>query len=358
MTESFLSASVRPLLRDLCTPEALRAAERDRWAPDLWKAVADSGLPWVSVPEQPGGSGGTLSDALEVLALAGYYGLPLPVAETMLGSHLLVAAGLALPEGPSSVVPGTAEDELSVKHVAGGLRVEGTVHRVPWASAVRQIVVVAEVDDELAVFSVDAHEVEIAPRSSLAGEPRDTVTIEATVAKGRWARPSDLRPDADFLLRTLMRATMMGGALQRISDMSLQYAGEREQFGRPIRAFQAVQAHLVHLAEEAALVQMAAAAAGLAVADDPLSVAGAAFEVRAAKLIANRGARVASAAAHQVHGAIGCTQEYPLHELSRRLWSWQREAGNDRELTAWLGQRAHAAGADGLYPLVTSGSGV
>ncbi|MDG2112086.1 MAG: acyl-CoA dehydrogenase, partial [Actinomycetota bacterium] len=55
-------------------------------------------------------------------------------------------------------------------------------------------------------------------------------------------------------------------------------------------------------------------------------------------------------------GAMGMTQEYELHHSSRRLWSWRKEYGPDAEWSSWLGRVAVAQGADGLYPLVTSGS--
>ena len=48
---------------------------------------------------------------------------------------------------------------------------------------------------------------------------------------------------------------------------------------------------------------------------------------------------------------MGMTQEYPLHHLSRRLWSWRKEYGSDAEWSKWLGKIAVSQGADQLYPL-------
>jgi len=71
------------------------------------------------------------------------------------------------------------------------------------------------------------------------------------------------------------------------------------------------------------------------------------FEIAAAKLIANQAAARATKACHQAHGAMGMTQEYPLHHFSRRLWSWRKEYGSDAHWSAVLGTMATGVGPDG-----------
>ena len=144
---------------------------------------------------------------------------------------------------------------------------------------------------------------------------------------------------------------MMGGAIEKMSQLTVSYTNEREQFGRPVARFQAVQQHLVWAAQDAALARMAAEIAGREASRGP-----ARFEIAAAKLVANQAATRATKACHQAHGAMGMTQEYPLHHLSRRLWSWRSEYGGECTWRRWVGEAALAAGADGLYPLVTAGS--
>ena len=69
--------------------------------------MAEAGLPWISVPEEAGGEGGDLADALTVLRLAGYHGLPLPLAETgVLAGWLLAASGLRVSRVPATVASG------------------------------------------------------------------------------------------------------------------------------------------------------------------------------------------------------------------------------------------------------------
>src|ERR1700728_969704 len=76
MTDSLLTDTVGEILAAVCTDDALRAAERDGFAPAAWDTVAEAGLPWISVPEAAGGEGGDLADALAVLRLAGSGGPP------------------------------------------------------------------------------------------------------------------------------------------------------------------------------------------------------------------------------------------------------------------------------------------
>jgi acyl-CoA dehydrogenase len=71
--------------------------------------------------------------------------------------------------------------------------------------------------------------------------------------------------------------------------------------------------------------------------------------------VANNAARVATRAAHQAHGAMGMTQEYPLHHFSRRLWAWRAEYGD----SSWgdrLGRAAAHLGSGKLYYAIADGS--
>src|ERR1700722_5936541 len=108
MTDSLLTDTVGEIFAAVCTDDALRAAERDGFAPAARGAVAGAGLPWISVPEAAGGEGGDLADALAVLRVAGYHGLPLPLAETgVLAGWLLGASGLPVSRVPTTVASGS-----------------------------------------------------------------------------------------------------------------------------------------------------------------------------------------------------------------------------------------------------------
>jgi acyl-CoA dehydrogenase len=348
MIDALLADTADDLLSDLCSHGAVQDAERQGWAPDAWTAVAQMGLPWVGVPEQAGGQGGSLLDALAVLRVAGRHGLPLPLAETgVLGGWLLAGAGLPMPTGPVTVVPGHPGDDLRYD----GRTLTGTVRRVPWARAAERVVLLLPGDGRPVVASVDRADLRIEQLTNMAGEPRDTVHFDTVPAE--LVAPAGEGVDAQALLLrgALTRVALIAGALERVYDVTVQYTGEREQFGRPLNRFQAVQEHLVHVAQQCALVGTAVDVAGR-----EAERGGGSVEIACAKALAAEAVHVATRAAHQAHGAMGMTQEYALHQVTRRLWSWRREYGDGPYWNARLGRLVAARGADALYPLVTGGS--
>jgi len=147
------------------------------------------------------------------------------------------------------------------------------------------------------------------------------------------------------LTMAFARACQIAGALDAALALSIAYANERQQFGRPLGKFQAVQQSLASFACEAAAANCAAMGAAQA-----LDRGNAEFEVAAAKLRANRAVEMGTSVAHQVHGAIGFTEEYALAPLTRRLWQWRSEYGNDAYWSARLGSKVIAQGADQFWP--------
>ncbi len=401
--DPLITETLTRLLDEHCSPEAVQAAEASGWAEELWQAFSEIGFAHISIPESAGGSGGTLLDALEVLRLLGYYAAPIPAAETsILGGWLLSEAGLELPDSSRPLaVPTRTTSTPTVEGAAGAdsmhsaepleVKLNGSLTSVPWASAASRIVFVAAGNQDTAastagastttgadnphgrlnpqpalVVSVDPAKAKITPKRNLAGEPRDTVSFDNTSATACLAPPS-VSEWACRLRGSLSRAALMAGALQKMTQLTVSYTNDRIQFGRPVARFQAVQQHLVWGAQDAALLGINAQVAGLAAyraledaaagatATSGADINAAEFEIGAVKLLANQAAARATKASHQAHGAMGMTQEYPLHHLSRRLWSWRLEYGVEAECAGLLGAIATSQGADGLYPLITSG---
>ncbi|MES9540253.1 acyl-CoA dehydrogenase family protein [Actinomadura sp. NPDC000600] len=300
---------------------------------DPWQALEESGLTLAGVPEEAGGSGGDLADAAAVLRASGYHAASVPLAETLLAGRLLADAGLRVTPGVMTAVSG----EVEAVEAGGGLTLSGTFRRVPWARSARSLVVLGGG----LVAVVDPAHAEINEGANVAGEPRDEVVLSAAPAQA--AAPCAV--DAAELRRrgALARAVQLTGAMARALDLSVRYAGEREQFGRPIGRFQAVQQMLAELAGEATVADVAVRAA-VAAHGDPVAVA-------AAKANASRAAGRAAEIAHQVHGALGATEEHPLRRITLRLWSWREEYGNEAAWADDLG--AALAAAPDPWDLVT-----
>ena len=150
---------------------------------------------------------------------------------------------------------------------------------------------------------------------------------------------------------------LMAGALERVVDLSVQYANEREQFGKQIGKFQTIQHYLAEMAGEAA-------AAGGAL-DTALDVATSSADteqhilvIAAAKAYAGRAVNTVNRLAHQIHGAIGFTDEHRLQYSTRRLWAWRDEFGSESEWATVLGRAIASGGGDALWPVLTRWPGV
>jgi acyl-CoA dehydrogenase len=137
-------------------------------------------------------------------------------------------------------------------------------------------------------------------------------------------------------------AAQIAGAMQAVLDMTIDYAGVRQQFGRPIGRFQAVQQQLAVAVEEVHAVHVAAQSA-LTGAPAMIDLQRAAV----AKIRAGQAAQSVSAVAHAVHGAIGVSAEHPLHHFTRRMHGWRMAHGGE---AWWAGQLGEwMAGGDGDF---------
>lgn len=148
-----------------------------------------------------------------------------------------------------------------------------------------------------------------------------------------------LKPNANAgeadALGAVIRSAQCCGAMEAVLEISLAYAAEREQFGRSLDKFQAIQAHLTTIAAELAAASAATEAAVAGIGPDG------ACDVRLAaiaKVRTGEAAGLVAAAAHQVHGAIGYTDEYRLAAHTRRLWQWREDFGNEHYWAAELGR--------------------
>jgi len=150
--------------------------------------------------------------------------------------------------------------------------------------------------------------------------------------------------DGERLL-VLAATCQMAGAMEAALELTVQYARERQQFGKALSTFQAIQQQLALFAEEVAATNMAAASACRARDRGPAH-----FEIASAKLRANIAVGTVTSVAHQVHGAMGFTKEYRLQKLTKALWQWRSEHGNDRYWSDELGKAIAGQGADGFWP--------
>ncbi|MDL4819775.1 acyl-CoA dehydrogenase family protein [Actinomadura opuntiae] len=309
------------------------------WNPRLWDELEKVGVTLLPVPEERGGAGADLATAAEVLRALGRHAAAVPLAETaLLAGWLLADVGADVPSGPLTAA--LAGPDVALRQDGDGWRLSGTLPRVPWARHAEGIAVL--VGGQVAYVPRGGFEID--DGANLAGEPRDTVHL-------RDAAPAHVLASAAtaqaFRERgALGRTALMAGAMETATGLALRYAGERVQFGRPLAKFQAVQQHLAEMAGETLMARVAAQAA---------AAEGTGLAVAAAKAAVSEAAGTVCRLAHQVHGAIGFTDEHGLRHATTRLWAWRDECGNEAEWGEAVGGRALDAGAGGLWPLITDG---
>lgn len=327
--------------------ESVRDAERAGSWGQAWADVDAIGLLQVGIPESRGGGGGSFADAAAVLASAGRHCVPLPVVDAWLGNWLAAEAGLEVTEryaaGLVSAPPASAA-------LGGDDCWSGELGPVAWGRAAAFVVAPRcdRADGNADVIRIEVATAEHRPGTDLAGMPSDVIVGEsATLESGRTpVKCARVEAVAQWAI-----ASVIAGAIEAASALSLQYAQQREQFGRAIGSYQAVQQHLVVLEQAATLATSASSRAAMA-----LDEGGGGIESLAAHVVASQAAGTAVRAAHQVHGAIGMTKEYPLQLITRRLMGWQQELIGEREASRRLG--ATVGTKDGLMELVTTRRGV
>jgi acyl-CoA dehydrogenase len=329
------------LLGERVTPASREAAEGGEWPAALWQDIEESGLTFALVREAFGGAEASWNDVFPIAIAAGKYAAPVPLLETLLVNGLLDQAGHEPPLGPSTL----SADML----ILSDGTVSGQLDNVPFARQADHVLCAVQ-DGKTVQWALlqRADGILTGEGLNIAREPRDSLAFTSARPVILLERPAS---NLDPLLAggALMRAAQIAGALEAITNMSVQYAGERVQFGRSISKFQAIQQMLAQLAEQAALSYTATDRAFSEGLTDPdrLSLA-------VAKAVTSEAAGHGAQIAHAVHGAIGFTYEHALHHFTRRLWSWRSEFGSQSVWNSRLGRAACARGSAAVWPAVTA----
>lgn len=293
-----LRDGTRGLLARRFGRDALRSAvERPALDRGLWRELGDAGLFSLRLPEAEGGTGLGLPEAVVVFEECGRALLPGPVVPTFL------AAG---------EVPGAARGEVVVTEASGGL--------VPWMGAADVVRGWGGDGGRRGGGRRDGGGGDGAGGDGGSGDGAGGVLIESVdPLTPLHVVSSDQRPVPPET-RLLYAAEQLGSA-GRTLDMAVQHARQREQFGRPVGAFQAIKHLCADMLVRVELARVAVYAA--AVTGDPV-------EVAAAGLLANEAAVRGARDCLQVHGGMGFTWEADVHLHLKRAWVRAELAGGAR----------------------------
>lgn len=323
--------SIDKLLGDLDVPREIRLLNEQlssgpRHAVDtqkLWNALQSSGFLDVLVPEHDGGAGLGWSDAWHVLFAAGRHGLPLPVGATLYARAVMAAL---------KVQPLTDIITMSgfVQHGPDGVML---VRDLPAA----RLATYAMVQDNDTIYLLPLSQATLTDVGgpgcfdAQASWPRAVVNQSTLGAGERGLVSRGL---------ALALAAQIAGAADRALELTLQYANQRTQFGKPIGKFQALQQQLSEMAEWVFSARMAsqigAQSNNWEVATLPAAIAKTQTSAVAAPI---------AEVAHAVHAAIGITAEYDLQIYTRRLYEWARLGGGEPYWAHHIGQQAITGGS-------------
>jgi alkylation response protein AidB-like acyl-CoA dehydrogenase len=364
--QEMLRQSVRGFLDAECPMTYVRQMMEDErgFSDDQWKKMAELGWTGLIVPEQLGGAGLNMVDMVVVLEEMGKVVMPGPFfASVILGGIAIDLGGSEaqkqryLPDLAAGTLKATlAQVEesgrwdaegiaLPAKAGGGGFTLSGTKLFVHDAHNADILIVPVRTGgkgtDGVTLLIVDAKAKGVATRvlktmdqtRKLCEVTFDGVTVGKDAVLGEVGRGWPLLDRLVDRAKVALCAEMCGGA-QKVLDMSVEYAKVREQFGKPIGSFQAIQHKCANMMVQVESAKSATYYAAWAVAND---VPEAHLAACMAKAYCSDAYRFVSAEGIQIHGGIGFTWEHDMHLYFKRAKGSEVTFGDatwNRELVA------------------------
>lgn len=353
-----LRDSVRDVLRAECPPEVARQAMTDpqRWR-TLWKTVGGLGWTELAAPAGDGdGDGDTSFGTVELVVVLEECGAaiaPIPLLSSIgLAAGVLRTAGAGLDPVRRDIAGGVVA-ALAVHRPGHRLpgtpmtlesgRLRGRAVAVPGLPRAELLVTLASCDDGVVLAvarvgdGVTVSPVESTdPAQPVADVEVDTVPIQT----------ASVDVESALAAPWIAAAADLVGVAAATLDRSVQHAASRQQFGKPIGAFQGIKHALAdnYVALERARSLTYAAAARL---DDPDTTPADAWRSAAlAKAAAGDAAVGCGRTAVQVHGAIAQTWEHDIHLYLRHAWQAAATLGDSRALYHAVGARFAGGASD------------
>lgn len=326
--QTALQALARDVLTAHASHQALTALEAQGVAVfdrALWARLAAAGLTGVALPEGCGGAGRGFLDLAVLCEEVGRTVAPVPAVPTLVTAYVLARQGLG-----GDLLPGVAdgsvllaaafEGEVAARRDGSGWVLDGEARFVPYGAEADVVVVaaVADTGPAAALLRRDGEGVAVTELATTSRQPQAHLAFTAAPVPTVVADAAGLLRDLR-LHTTAALCSVQAGVCDAALRMTARYAGEREQFGKPIGSFQAVGQRAADAYVDAEIVRLTAQQAGWRLA----SGQPAAEEVAVAKFWAgDGGSRVLHACQH-LHGGIGVDLDYPLHRYF--LWTKQLE---------------------------------
>ena len=348
-SQTLLVRTAREFFQQHCPSDRVQALALDErgFADDLWRQIAALGWPGLLIPEAWGGSNGQLLDVVLLIEEMGRACFPSPyIQSSVVCSSLLAHAGhpaqqahalpamargeqlctLALTEESADFAP----EAVTLSGSVGG-RLNGTKLFVKDAHIADALIVVTRGDHGMNLLRVerDTPGVSIDALDTMSDEKWFAVTfqdvpVESDMRLGPAGQGWDYLAPA-LHLGALARGAEMVGCAQRILDICVDYAKVREQSGRPIGAFQAIQHHCANMLRHVEGSRYLLYHAGWQMQARDASYPHA---VSMAKSYINQACLRVARQGHQIMGAISYCEEHPLHLFHKRIQAASLDFGD------------------------------
>jgi alkylation response protein AidB-like acyl-CoA dehydrogenase len=319
-----LAENVRRLCEGQFGLEHLRSFELADKVVDRkgWQQLGEAGVFSLCLPESAGGVGLGLAEAALVFEELGRSLVPGPLVAT----HL--AAGL---------IDGADDGSVVVGLIDGGDRTRGMPLVIEQLDDLDVLLVLTEDG----VLSIDPRQVE-GTRLERSLDPLTPVWSAPHLPEGEPVAGPDIvrwwRRDG-----AVLTAALQVGAAAWLTDLAVDYAKQRHQFGRPIGSFQAVKHLCADMAVRTEVARCAVHAAAVTI-DQP-EVGDGEVAAAGAKLLSDEAALTNGRSCIQVHGGMGFTWEIPAHLAYKRARVLATQFGTDRRLAEALADSIDDGGA-------------
>ena len=340
-TQELLKNAAREFLEHECPESHVREMEEDErgYSEALWTKMAEQGWQGLLIPEAYGGAGFDFMDLAILLEEMGRALVPGPFMPTVLGGAVpIIAAGTEaqqqqyLPKIASGesiftlalTEPSARFDEAGIEtraEVAGTeVTLTGTKLFIADAHVADHMVVAGRSSKGVTLAIVPTRQpgVHVTPLTTIARDKQCEVVLDG--AKGELLGAEGAGWD---ILRGVIRkytvaeCAYLVGLAQMDFEITVDYAKERVQFGRPIGSFQAIQHKCADMVTDVDGCRFITYKAAWALASDQPE-ADAALAVHMAKAWTSEASRRVVAHGQQIHGGIGYTRDYKIQLFFRR----------------------------------------
>ncbi|MEC1523215.1 acyl-CoA dehydrogenase family protein [Neobacillus niacini] len=344
--EVILKESFEKILENFCDKDLLEESESKGVPKQLLDTLEEFGIYKIGIDEADGGSGFEKKHGMELAVIAGKYALPIPLTSILFSNWVSYQEKLYSKYHLSC---GPFDQKITINSDKEYL-VKGKIENIYGYTKGNDILVIGtnERGEDYFVL-LDVSQLELQIKHNLSNEP--VYSVELVNHSPKLVKPIESSVvNYYFSLQLLLNLAVATGALKKIVELTIEHANTRIQFGKQIGSFQMIKNNITIMAESVKQAEIMTRTCIESLKDEMDHQYY--LELMVAKLKVCEAISTAAAIAHQIHAAMGFTQEHILHYYTRKLWSLREEYQSESYWSQEIG-RFILAEETGLWELVT-----